>query len=96
MAVCCKKGCPRYLYGSKMQHSSSIQIKTFNDQHKCQKQFRNKNVNSAWLTKHYLKSFRSNPKQPVSSFRDQEMREHVVQVSRSQAYITRERALKLI
>ena len=31
MDVCCKKGCPWYLYGLKMQHSSSIQIKTFND-----------------------------------------------------------------
>ena len=79
-----------------MQHSSSMQIKTLNDEHKCQRQFRNKNVNSRWLTKHYLESFRSNPKQTIASFRETVMRDHVVQVSRSQSYRARELAMKMI
>ena len=49
--VCTSDGCPWLLFASKMQNSSSMQIKTFVDEHKCARKFKNRYVTSRWLTK---------------------------------------------
>ena len=92
----CKDGCPWVLFASKMHDSSNMQIKTLNDEHRCNRQFKNIHVNSRWLSEQYLHTFRSNPKIPMKCFRETVMKDHVVNVFMSQAYRTRRKAMTKI
>ena len=96
-AVCTSSdGCPWSLYASKMQDCFNMQIKTFYDEHKCSRKFKNPHVNSRWLSETYVDTFRSNPKIPVKCFIETVMKKHVVHVSKSRVYRTKNKALKMI
>lgn len=75
-----------------MQDSTTLQVKTFVDEHKCTRQFKNIHANSKWLADKYVDTVRSNPKILVKAFMDTIMREHVVQVSMAQVYGIRNNA----
>ncbi|KAM7510789.1 hypothetical protein LguiB_009664 [Lonicera macranthoides] len=92
----CRDGCPWLLFASKMSESRNMQIKTLNEEHKCNRQFRNTHVNSRWLSEQYMDTFRANPKIPMKYFKETVMRDHVVNVSVSQAYRTRKKAMRRI
>lgn len=85
-------GCLWTIYASRMQDSTTLQVKTFVDEHKCTRQFKNIHANSKWLADKYVDTVRSNPKILVKAFMDTIMREHVMQVSMAQVYGIRNNA----
>ncbi|XP_028097752.1 uncharacterized protein LOC114297512 [Camellia sinensis] len=79
-----------------MQGQSSFQIKTYVPTHNCGRIFYNRQVNSTWLSKKYLKTLKSNPSITIQSFKQAMQKDHKVGISKSQVYRTKRKAQELI
>ena len=66
--VCMGKGCHWKIYASKMQSSSTYQIKTYHRNHTCGTTFDQKQISSSWLAKEYENDIRMNLTWPLASF----------------------------
>uniref|UniRef100_A0A6V7QX45 SWIM-type domain-containing protein n=1 Tax=Ananas comosus var. bracteatus TaxID=296719 RepID=A0A6V7QX45_ANACO len=64
----CKEGCPWLIYASWITGKKTVQVKRYDFEHKCFKNFKNKFVTSSWLAKKYIDRFRNNPKWPLTAF----------------------------
>ena len=58
--VKCKHKCPFVIYCAKRKSVDTWQIKTYNDEHICERQSRNKQASSKWLSKNIVKQLRTN------------------------------------
>ena len=66
------------------------------DEHNCSRVFKNRNVNSRWLSKKYVNKLRSNPNWPIESFRAAMREDFVVGVSKDKLYRVKKKANVLI
>ena len=58
--VKCKHKCPFVIYCAKRKSVDTWQIRTYNDEHICGRQFRNKQASSKWLGKNIVEQLRTN------------------------------------
>ncbi|XP_012850789.1 PREDICTED: uncharacterized protein LOC105970499 [Erythranthe guttata] len=96
-AVCKKDGCEWFSYVGKMQGDGAWQIKSYNPNHnKCSWNYNNTSIKSGWIGKTFVKKLKENPKLGTSEFRNEVCTTLKANVSRSQAYRAKQKALKLI
>ncbi|KAG8374214.1 hypothetical protein BUALT_Bualt11G0107800 [Buddleja alternifolia] len=96
-AKCKNKGCVWTVHVSLMQGDHTWQIKTYNPEHSnCYWNYNNKSLRSNWIGKTFVKKFKSNPKLGTSAFRDEICTTLKANVSRSQAYRAKRKALKIM
>ncbi|KAH7842932.1 hypothetical protein Vadar_010817 [Vaccinium darrowii] len=95
-AICAAKSCPWYILGSLTQKGEAFQVKSFESEHKCVRAFNIRHANSKWLASKYVDSIRSNPNMPLEHLQDRIKADFIVNVSRSQAYRTKRKAIEMI
>ena len=59
--VCSEKGCPWKIHCSWSKSPRSFQVVTFDDDHKCSRQFRNKQAKTKWVSKKLQLRLRTQP-----------------------------------
>ncbi|KAI8566916.1 hypothetical protein RHMOL_Rhmol02G0079600 [Rhododendron molle] len=93
----CSNGCGWRVHASYFQNTKSFQIKSLvNHPCNCPRQYRLRHANSAWLARTYMDRLIDDPNWKVSALRKAAKREHMVEVSDSQAYRAKKRALEAI
>ncbi|XP_012851396.1 PREDICTED: uncharacterized protein LOC105971096 [Erythranthe guttata] len=96
-AVCKKEGCGWYIHVSKMQNDHSWQVKTYNPRHtKCSWNYNNTSLKSGWIGKIFMKKLKDNPKLGTNEFRSEICTTLKANITRSQAYRARKKAIKII
>ncbi|XP_012842534.1 PREDICTED: uncharacterized protein LOC105962758 [Erythranthe guttata] len=96
-AVCKKEGCGWYIHVSKMQNDHSWQVKTYNPIHtKCSWNYNNTSLKSGWIGKTFMKKLKDNPKLGTNEFRSEICTTLKANITRSQAYRARKKAIKII
>ena len=94
---CAADGCDWLLYASLVNRKEkTMQIKTYQKEHKCGRVFRNTNLNSRVLANRYVDKFRSNPEIPVKAFMSDVYYDLNSEVTLSQAYRAKTKAMKII
>ena len=64
--IVCKDEHSNYrVYGSKVRDEMTFQIKTYNPNHTCTRAYKNSAMNSKWISKRYMETFRHNIKKPT-------------------------------
>lgn len=95
--VCKKEGCKWFIHVSKMQNDHSWQIKTYNPTHtKCSWNYNNSSLKSGWISKTFMKKLKENPKLGTNEFRSEICTTLKANISKSQAYRARRKALQII
>ena len=90
-------GCPWLLYASLVNRKEkTMQVKTYKQEHKCGRVFKNTNLNSKVMASRYLKKFRSNPEIPAKAFARDVYYDLNSEVTISQAYRAKKKALRII
>ncbi|KAI8531764.1 hypothetical protein RHMOL_Rhmol11G0161000 [Rhododendron molle] len=93
----CSNGCGWRVHASYFQNTKSFQIKSLvNHPCSCPRQYRLRHANSVWLARTYMDRLIDDPNWKVSALRKAAKREHMVEVSDSQAYRAKKRALEAI
>ncbi|KAG5521123.1 hypothetical protein RHGRI_033621 [Rhododendron griersonianum] len=95
-AICAAEECPWSIMGSLAQKGESFQVKTYKKKHKCLRSFRVRHVTSMYLANKYVDSIRSNPNMPLEHLQERVRKDIVVNVSTTQAYRAKRKALDLI
>ncbi|KAG5556147.1 hypothetical protein RHGRI_006689 [Rhododendron griersonianum] len=95
-AICAAEECPWSIMGSLAQKGESFQVKTYKKKHKCLRSFRVRHVTSMYLANKYVDSIRSNPDMPLEHLQERVRKDIVVNVSTTQAYRAKRKALDLI
>ena len=85
-AICPKKGCDWCIYARKMKGDGRLEVRTFQQKHKCGFSYHNKSVKSGWVGRKYVNIFRENPKMDYASFKNLVMKENKCYLSRHQGY----------
>lgn len=93
----CKNKCGWRIHASNFQGTAAFQIKSLKC-HPCQcpRQYRLRHANSAWIARTYMDRLTDDPNWKVSAIRKAAKRDHMVEVSTSQAYRAKKRALERI
>ena len=95
-AKCRSEGCDWLIYAAKLSREGSVQIKTFENTHKCGFIYDNPLVNSGWVGRKYTEEFRTNPKVNMEHFRKTVMKDNKCSFSKKQTYRARRKAMKII
>ncbi|KAL0444200.1 UNVERIFIED_CONTAM: hypothetical protein Slati_2142700 [Sesamum latifolium] len=96
-AKCGKKdNCQWRIHADKVSNECTFQIREYNSNHSCGRDFNMKNMKSKWLAEKYVQKFRSDPKRNVKGFTIDAMQDLRINVSRDQAYRAKRKALKQI
>ncbi|XP_058185845.1 uncharacterized protein LOC131303073 [Rhododendron vialii] len=90
-------GCGWRVHANYFQDTKSFQIKSLvNHPYSCPRQYRLRHANSAWLARTYMDRLVDDPNWKVSALRKAAKRKHTVEVTDSQAYKAKKRALEAI
>lgn len=96
----CKEKCTWVLWGSKMSRSdksdNTWQIKTYNSEHTCSKDIKNRNVTSKWMASHYLHKFVADHKYSITSLQQDVRRDFNLLVHLSKYYRAKQIAQELV
>ena len=69
-----------------MKGDGRLEVRTFQQKHKCGFSYHNKSVKSGWVGRKYVNTFRENPKMDYASFKNLVMKENKCYLSRHQGY----------
>ncbi|KAL0436947.1 UNVERIFIED_CONTAM: hypothetical protein Sradi_0402600 [Sesamum radiatum] len=89
-AKCGKDNCQWRIHAHKVSDECTFQIREYNSNHSCGRDFNVKNMKSKWLAEKYAQKFRSDPKRNIKGFRVDAMQDLRINVSRDQAYRAKE------
>ncbi|XP_030525043.2 uncharacterized protein LOC115737179 [Rhodamnia argentea] len=92
----CSEGCGWLIYASKMQGEQTLQVKTYNPIHKCNRALHVPQVSSKWLAKKYCDRLRNNPTWPGASMKKTMESENVLKLSRTMVYRARATAMSMV
>ena len=84
------------VYVTQVRDEKSFQMRTYHAEHTCGRLFKNDNLNSRYLCKKYVDHFRNNSKLSIGAFMNTVRSSLACEVSPSQAYRTKKKALKQI
>nr|XP_027088467.1 uncharacterized protein LOC113709811 [Coffea arabica] len=93
---CRSEGYNWQIYARKLGGEGSVQIRTFEDIHKCGFTYENPLVNFGWVGRKYCEKFKSNPKVDVEHFRKIVMKDNKCSFTKKQTYRARKKALDII
>ncbi|XP_073119930.1 uncharacterized protein [Henckelia pumila] len=94
---CRNKGCDWVIHVSPMGHDSCWQIKTFQPKHNsCFWDHSNRTASSSWLSKTFVKKFKSNMKLGTIEFKDEVNSTLKLIISRKRAYLAKRKALEMV
>ena len=97
VAVVCKVGCGWRIHATQMHGSETFQIKTMKENpHKCGRTYNNKLANSSWLSQQYLDKLMDDPTWKVAAMKKLVRRDYMVNVTASQVYKAKKKALEII
>ncbi|KAG5540565.1 hypothetical protein RHGRI_020696 [Rhododendron griersonianum] len=97
VTVKCKNECGWRVHASFFQDTKAFQIKSLlNHPCQCPRVYKFGHANSAWLARTYMDRLVDDPHWKVSALRRAAKRDHMVEVSDSQAYKAKKRALETI
>ncbi|KAI3410640.1 uncharacterized protein J3R85_018644 [Psidium guajava] len=94
--VVCSDGCDWLIYASKMQGEHTLQVKTLNSVHKCNRALYVPQVSSKWLANKYCDRLRNNPTWPSASMKKTMESENVLKLSRTMVYRARAMAMSMV
>ncbi|KAL3753889.1 hypothetical protein ACJRO7_001174 [Eucalyptus globulus] len=96
LRVVCSEGCDWLIYASKVQGKHTLQVKTFNPVHTCNRVLCLPQVSTKWLANKYCDRLRNNPTWPGTSMKKIMESENVLKLSRSMVYRARALAMTMI
>jgi len=96
LRVVCSEGCDWLIYASKVQGKHTLQVKTFNPVHTCNRVLCVPQVSTKWLANKYCDRLRNNPTWPSASMKKTMKSENVLKLSRSMVYRARALAMTMI
>ncbi|XP_048131469.1 uncharacterized protein LOC115733779 [Rhodamnia argentea] len=82
----CFDGCGWLIYASKVQREQTLQVKTFNPVHTCNRALHVPQVSSKWSANKYCDRLRNNPTWPSASMKKTMESENVLKLSRTMVY----------
>jgi predicted Rdx family selenoprotein len=94
--VCKDEHCYYRVYGSQVRDEMTFQIKTYNPIHTCTRAYKNSAMNSRWISKRYMETFRHDIQKPTIALQQEIKGTWNVDVSRMQVYRARKRAAENI
>uniref|UniRef100_A0A2N9EU15 CCHC-type domain-containing protein n=1 Tax=Fagus sylvatica TaxID=28930 RepID=A0A2N9EU15_FAGSY len=94
--VCKDEHCSYRVYGSQVRDEMTFQIKTYNPNHTCTRAYKNSAMNSKWISKRYMETFRHDIKKPTLALQQEIKSKWNVDVSKMQVYRARKRAAENI
>jgi hypothetical protein len=94
--VCKDEHCNYRVYGSQVRDEMTFQIKTYNPNHTCTRAYKNSAMNSKWISKRYMETFRHDIKKPTLALQQEIKSKWNAEVSRMQVYRARRRAAENI
>ncbi|WOL11291.1 hypothetical protein Cni_G20053 [Canna indica] len=89
-------GCPWRIYASWMKSEVTLIVKTYESQHKCTRNLRNKQATVGWIAKHYMHKFRSNPNWTVEEMEKYLLSKFYITIHRMKSYIAKWESLKML
>ncbi|PRQ20047.1 putative transcription factor interactor and regulator CCHC(Zn) family [Rosa chinensis] len=92
-AICRAQDCPFELYASRMQHESSVQIKTYEHEHNCSRKFESCMLSAKYLTKRFMERIKLNTGWKTESLAQTMSSEVRVKVSKQMAYRVKKAAI---
>ncbi|KAL3519366.1 hypothetical protein ACH5RR_017515 [Cinchona calisaya] len=84
-AICPREGYGWCIYARKMKGKSCVQIRTFQEKHKCGFTYHNKCVKSTWVAIRYKEKLRDLPNIDLYSFRNKVIKESKLYLTKSQS-----------
>ena len=88
----CERGCSWRIHASKVQGTSTFQIKTLKGEHCCGREYNNKHVTSRYLSQRYQFKIRDDPKCNLIGFQNEVKRDLMVNVTPSKLYRAKRKA----
>ncbi|KAG5531216.1 hypothetical protein RHGRI_025988 [Rhododendron griersonianum] len=95
-AKCATEECGWSVMASLSQKGESFQVKSHKSEHDCLRTFKVRHVTSMYLAEKYVDSIRSNPDMPLDHLQQRVRKDLVVDISHTQAYRAKRKALNLI
>jgi len=92
----CSDGCDWLIYASKVQREHTLQVKTFNPIHTCNRALHVPQISTKWLANKYCDRLRNNPTWPGASMKKTMESENVLKLSRTMVYRARATAMSMI
>ncbi|KAK3440773.1 hypothetical protein EUGRSUZ_B01037 [Eucalyptus grandis] len=92
----CSNGCDWLIYDSKVQREHTLQVKTFNSIHTCNRALHVPQISTKWLANKYCDRLRNNPTWPGASMKKTMESENVLKLSRTMVYRARATAMSMI
>ncbi|XP_030475933.2 uncharacterized protein LOC115693102 [Syzygium oleosum] len=92
----CSNGCDWLIYASKVQREHTLQVKTFNPVHTCNRALHVPQVSSKWLANKYCDRLRNNPTWSDASLKKAMESENVLKLSKTMVYRVRAIAMSMI
>ena len=94
--VNCKHKCPFVIYCAKRKSMDTWQIRTYNDEHICGRQFRNKQASSKWLGKNIVEQLRTNRNMKLKDVTAHMYSTFKIHINKGQAYQAKLRASEVL
>ncbi|KAL3744004.1 hypothetical protein ACJRO7_013281 [Eucalyptus globulus] len=92
----CSEGCGWLIYASKVQREHTLQVKTFNSVHTCNRTLQVPQISTKWLANKYCDRLRNNPTWPGASMKKTMEFENVLKLSRTMVYRARAISMSMI
>ncbi|WOL20256.1 hypothetical protein Cni_G29060 [Canna indica] len=94
MEAQCAMGCPWRIFASWMKRVMTFMIKSYNSEHKCSRNMRNRQATVSWIANYYLEIFRRNPNWSVQEMEKDFQAKFYISIGRMKAYRSKWKALR--
>ena len=94
--VCKDEHCNYRVYGSQVRDEMTFQIKTYNPNHTCIRAYKNSAINSRWISKRYMETFKHDIQKLALALQQEIKGKWNVDVNKMQVYRARKMAAENI
>ncbi|WOK97619.1 hypothetical protein Cni_G06327 [Canna indica] len=94
MEAQCAMGCPWRIFASWMKRDMKFMIKSYNSEHKCSRNMRNRQATVSLIANYYLEIFRRNPNWSVQEMEKYFQVKFYISIGRMKAYRSKWEALR--